>query len=268
MTSNPAVAPPTPPRPELPEPMTVRPGPWFWLRQAVLLLGRFIRGYLRWQGSVLTVVVFAPGAVALMGVRVWVARLCGVDHHASLRRWPSDVGSASDDALASTPWRRVAVRLVPHAVLLVIGALLLGPALVRFQLLSTSPLPTLTRDPGLLLRGDDVLPANAVDLVLVGLVDLAVVWAGVSAWFWATPTLDLLRASRADLAVAANAGSHRIAARVVRAILGPPQAVLYVLRPVDEVATWTGLNVLIGTNGIALASMVGAGLLGLSSLNG
>jgi hypothetical protein len=248
--------------PSLPRPTTLPSRPLFLVRiggMVLLALAKGLRYLLVWQNTALAVGVFAPGAAALVGLRVYVARLAKIPYHASIRRWPGDVNLETENG---TPLGgvvgRVVVRLLPHAILFVLGTVLVTPLLVDFGALSVSPIPALTSDPSAALNDDVIVTAGLSALLANGLVDLVRLWVGIALWFWATPSYELVRASRVDLASlaegkVATARASLLIARFVRATLALPQALLWVLRPVDEIAMWAGGNVVIGTAGFGLA---------------
>jgi hypothetical protein len=203
-------------------------------------------------GGLITVAVFFPGMVALVGLRVYVARLVGLPYRVRFRRWPGEVELyPEDDEGPTAGWRRIAVRLVPHTLVLVLGTIIMTPYLVQFALLSTVPIPVLAHDPQTITSGSLISTVfiNAVSIYGPG--DMLRLWTGISMWFWAAPAYELVRASRDDLAQSDLAGP-RLIRRLVRGLLLAPQLFLRALKPVDEAAILLGSNVIVATAGVSL----------------
>ena len=203
-------------------------------------------------GGLLTILVFLPGVVALVGLRVYTAALVRMPYQARLRRWPGEVHLYPQDGEGRTAaWRRMAVRPLPHALLLVLGTIVMTPYLVQFALLSTVPIPILAHNPETITSADIISTVLANVLSIYGPGDLLRLWVGVSMWFWAAPAYDLVRDSREDLAEA-GVGGGRLLRGTVRTALLPAQIFLRILKPIDDAAVWFGANVVLATGGISL----------------
>ncbi|GIF63956.1 hypothetical protein Ais01nite_19910 [Asanoa ishikariensis] len=216
-------------------------------------IGTTLRGLLRFANQQVTLLAFLPGVIALVGVRAFTARAAQVPYTVRLNRWPGDVTLPEDFNPATRgAWRMTAVRLFPSVVLLVLGTLLLAPFLIRQAALSTAILPALSHNPGVAIRegGPGRIALNA--FLTYGLIDLVKIWCGIAFWFCAAPKYEQVAESRTELKDAARSGS-KLLAGTVRVALAPLQGILWLFKPIDEVALWLGANVLVASGGVTVA---------------
>jgi hypothetical protein len=231
-----------------------------WILTAlVLVIARLfarLRFWVLFLAATAAVVAFLPGAIGLLGFRAWIARTVRSPYRIRLRRPFAFHDDGSGSELAATPWRRTAMRLLPHLFLLLIGFLLVTPYMIQFVGLHVSPVPGLSRNPEYLLSAG-LLSLGFNIFIAFGAWDFIRLWAGLSCWFWAVPPYMALRDVRWDLRNAVvRSGVSRWTARAARVLLAPLAAILRPLGVVDELAKWAGAGVMIATSGFFLVVLV------------
>ena len=192
-----------------------------------------------------------PGIVALYGLRLIVADMV----HTKVETMAifSKVGGEPALPAGAGRWARVAVLLVPHVLLFIIGTLLLAPLFVRFAALGVQPLPQLHAEPQAMLSGDagwrilgDIFVSNSTLTFLK-------LWTGLACWYVSAPGYKLVADSRRLLQEISRENKNgRRAAHRLRQALAPVAFGLRVLAIFDEAMLWLGGNMLLATGGVTV----------------
>jgi hypothetical protein len=211
-----------------------------------------VRGWLGFASDRIATLVFLPGVLALIGLRAVIGRLHGIPvaHGNLLTAFRGEMEIAGDRRMH---WQRASIRLLPHLLLVAIGAVLLTTYMVQLVALGVSPLPAVTASPEVLVSKDLGWPVAQSALATYGPLDLLRLWTGLACWFCAAPGYANIKAGRQELAQAV--AKHQRAAGLARAVgwaTAPLQWVSRVLGVLDEAVNWLGANVLIASGGITL----------------
>jgi hypothetical protein len=228
---------------------------WVVVRTLVVGLFGLIKGLLGFFGTRLATVAFLPGVLALIGLRATIGRLLGLPvHHGGLMATlGGEVEIAGDRRRHGG---RASIRLLPHLLLVAIGAVMLTPYLLQLVTLGVSPLPVASASPQVLLGEDLGEPVILSAVTTYGPVDLLRLWTGVACWFCAAPAYDNVDAARRELAqVVAKGQPGRYAARLLRWATAPLAWASRVLAIFDEAVSWVGGNVLLASGGVTLLTL-------------
>jgi hypothetical protein len=200
----------------------------------------------------LATLVFLPGVLTLVGLRGVIGLLHGlpVTHGDLLGSFCGDLEIAGD---RRRHWQRASILLVPHLLLVGIGAILLTSYLVQFVVLGVSPLPAVTASPQLLVSKDLGWPVALSALTTYGPLDLVRLWTGLACWFCAAPGYTNVKVGRQELAQVVTKRQRGAGpARVVAWVTAPLQWASRLLKVFDDAVTWFGGNVLIASGGVTL----------------
>jgi len=228
---------------------------WIVIRTLVIGLFGLVSGLLGFFGTRLATVVFLPGVLTLIGLRATIGRLCGlpVRHGGLMTTLGGEVEIGGDRRRHGG---RASVRLLPHLLLVAIGAVMLTTYLLQLATLGVSPLPLASASPQVLLGEDVGEPVILSAVTTYGPVDLLRLWTGVACWFCAGPAYANVHAGRRELAqVVAKGRAGRGAARLLRWATAPLEWVSRVLAVFDEAVSWVGGNVLLASGGVTLLTL-------------
>jgi hypothetical protein len=215
-------------------------------------LFELLKTLLQTTSDSLATLVFLPGVLTLVGLRGVIGLLQGlpVTHGNLLGSFGGELEIAGD---RRRHWQRASILLLPHLLLVGIGAVLLTSYLVQFAVLGVSPLPAVTASPQLLVSKNLGWPVTVSALTTYGPLDLVRLWTGLACWFCAAPGYVNVKAGRQELAqVVSKRRRGAGLARVVAWMTAPLQWVSRLLKVFDDAVLWFGGNVLIASGGVTL----------------